>query len=128
MRRYLTAALMASIALTASMAMAATLGGLSSTGLGADDSVILSCDTDGVTSSYTVAYDATDARDEVTAVLVGSVAAPCAGQTLTVTLTDNTDAVLDTASVVAVSGANTVATGTPPAAEDVSNVHIVITG
>ncbi len=128
MKRYLVAAIAATIAFGAFLAMAATLGGISADNLGADSTVIASCDTDGVSTTFTVAYDATDARDEVTAVVVGGVDAACAGQNLTVTLTDGSDVSLDGTTVVAAAGANTVATTTPPAAEAVVNVHIVITG
>ncbi len=127
-KRYVIAAGVAGVALVGATAMAATLGGLASENLGAQSSVVASCDGDGVTTAFTVAYDAADARDEVTVVSVGGVHVDCAGQTLTVTLTDSSNAVRDTASMTAVSGTNAVSTGTPPAAVLVENVHIVITG
>ncbi len=128
MKRYLIAALAAVVVFGGFLAMAASLGGITADTLGADASVVASCDTDGVTTSFTVAYDATDARNEVTAVVVGGVDAACAGQSLTVTLTNGADASLDGATVTAVSGSNTVATSTPPDAEAVENVLIVISG
>lgn len=127
-KRYVIAAGVAGVAMVGAMAMAASLGGITSDNLGADSSVIASCDVDGVTTTFTVAYDATDTRDEVTHVNVGDVHANCVGETLTVTLTNTAGAVLDTASVTAASGLNAVATSTPPDAELVENVHIVITG
>ena len=128
MNKYAIAAIAAIVAFGGFLAMAATLGGITADNLGADSSVIASCDTDGVTTSYTVAYDATDARDEITAVTVASVDAACAGQTLTVTLTDGSDVQLDQTSVTAVAGANVVSATTPASAEAVENVLIVITG
>jgi len=128
MKRYVIAATAAVVVFGGLLAMAASLGGVTADNLGADNSVIASCDTDGVTTTFTVTYDATDARDEVTAVVVGGVDASCAGQNLTVTLTDGSDVSLDATTVVAVSGSNTVAATTPAAAELVENVHIVITG
>lgn len=128
MKRYILAGLVAALTLLGFLAMAASLGGITTTNLGADSSVVASCDTDGVTTSFTVAYDATDTRDEVTQVIVGGVAVACVGENLTVTLTNGAGAVLDTTTVVAASGSNTVATSTPPDAELVENVHIVITG
>lgn len=128
MKRYIVAGFVALLTFGAFAALAATLGGVTAENLGADNSAISSCDTDGVTSSYTVAYDATDARDEVTATIVGGIAAGCVGQTVTVTLTDGADAVLDTASAVATSPNTTVTATTPPSAEAVENIHIVITG
>jgi hypothetical protein len=129
MKRYLFAALVAFLTLGGFLAVAASLGGVTADNLGADSSVVASCDTDGVTTSYTVTYDSTDARDEVTAIVVGGVAAGCVGQTVTVTLTDSGDAVLDTSSAAATSPNTTVnVTPTPPAASAVENVHVVITG
>ncbi|MEM7285810.1 MAG: hypothetical protein AAF480_05615 [Actinomycetota bacterium] len=128
MNKYAIAAIAAIVAFGGFLAMAATLGGITADNLGADSSVIASCDTDGVTTSYTVAYDATDARDEITAVVVAGVDAACAGQTLTVTLTNGSDVQLDQTSVTAVAGSNTVTATTPPSAEAVENVLIVITG
>ena len=128
MNKYAIAAIAAIVAFGGFLAMAATLGGITADNLGADSSVIASCDTDGVTTSYTVAYDATDARDEITAVTVAGVDAACAGQTLTVTLTDGSDVQLDQTSVTAVAGANVVSATTPASAEAVENVLIVITG
>ncbi|MCP5027229.1 MAG: hypothetical protein GY929_13195 [Actinomycetia bacterium] len=127
-KRYVIAAMVAGVAMVGAMAMAASLGGITSDNLGADSSVIASCDTDGVTTTFTVAYDATDTRDEITAVTVAGVDAGCAGQAMTITLTDGSGAVLDSASAVAASGSNVVSTSTPPDAELVENVHIVITG
>ncbi len=128
MNRYLIAGIAAVVAFGGFLAMAATLGGITADGLGADSSVVAACDTDGVTTTFTVAYDATDARDEVTATVVAGVDASCAGQDLTVTLTNGSDVSLDRTTVTAVSGSNTVNTTGPPAAEDVVNVHITITG
>ena len=128
MNKYAIAAIAAIVAFGGFLAMAATLGGITADNLGADSSVIASCDTDGVTTSYTIAYDATDARDEITAVIVAGVDANCAGQTLTVTLTNGADVQLDQTSVTAVAGSNTVSATTPASAEDVENVLIVITG
>jgi len=128
MNRYLLAGLVAAVAFGSFVAMAASLGGITAEDLGADDSAVASCDTDGVTTSYTIVYDAVDARDEITETIVGGVAAGCAGQTITVTLTNSADAVLDTASAVAAAGSNTITSATPPSAELVANVHVVITG
>ncbi len=128
MKRYFIAAIAAVLAFGGFLAMAASLGGITADNLGADTSVVASCDTDGVTTSFTVAYDATDARIEVTAVVVAGVDAACAGQNLTVTLTNAADASLDATTVVAIAGSNTVAATTPADAEAVANVHVVITG
>jgi len=128
MKRLSIAALVAALTLAGFLAMAASLGGVTSTSLGADTTAIASCDTDGITTSYTVVYDATDARHEVSEVIVGGVDVACNGQNMTVTLTNAAGTSLDTTTVVAATGSNTVATTTAPDAELVTNVHVVITG
>jgi hypothetical protein len=73
-------------AFAAVVGSAATLGGITSDDLGADTSVVASCDSDGVTVDYTTAYDATDGVYEVTGVELGGIAADCQGQDVNVTL------------------------------------------
>ena len=53
--RVMKVGLGALLAMGISGAAAASLGGLSGGSLGADDQVIASCDTDGISSSYTTA-------------------------------------------------------------------------
>src|SRR5436190_857538 len=73
-------------------ASAATLGGVTSGTIGANTVAVTACDTDGVTTSYTTAYDATLAAYEVTSVTVSGINVACDGGTVFVTLakTDNT--------------------------------------
>jgi hypothetical protein len=73
-------------------AMAATLGGITSGRVGADDEAVASCDTDGVTTSYATSYDAADRRYEITSVTVSGIANLCDGQTLSVSLSDTSGA------------------------------------
>ena len=76
---------------------AASLGGITSGDLGADDGIVASCDTNGVTTSYTSAYSATGtAGYKVDDVTVGGISDNCDGQTMTVTLTGASDAELGT--------------------------------
>ncbi len=110
-------------------AMAASLGGISGAKLGADDAVVASCDTDGVTSAYTSAWDTTDKRYEVSAATVGGVNDACDGQTLKVTLIDSTGASLGEGSLAlpsstAVSFSVTVTPGA--SAKAVTGVHVSI--
>ena len=93
-RRVFSGALVALCAFGAVYAMAATLGGITSNKVGADNVAIASCDTDGVTAAYTTAWDATDKRYEVSTATVGSVNDACDGETLKVTLTDSAGASL----------------------------------
>ena len=73
---------------TAVFAMAATLGGITSTGLGADTTVVASCDTDGVSVAYTTTWDAPNAIYEVTTVTVSGLNAACDGKAISVSLTN----------------------------------------
>ena len=109
--------------------MAASLGGITSAGVGADSGAVASCDTNGVTSAYTTAWDATDERYEVTAVTVGGVADTCDGQTLSVSLTDAGDAQLGTGSVAIPTSAATsfvVTLSTAASAELAEGIHVLI--
>jgi hypothetical protein len=109
-------------------AAAASLGGLSGQKLGADDSVVASCDTDGVTLAYTTAYDATSGVYRVTGVTVGGINAACSGESMSVTLKDGTGASLGTgtASVGGTSQAVTIAP--TAAAKSVVGAAVVISG
>jgi hypothetical protein len=68
--------------------MAATLGGITSNRVGADNVAVGSCDTDGVATAYATAWDATDERYEISSVTVSNVSNTCDGQTVKVTLAD----------------------------------------
>jgi len=110
------------------VASAASLGGLTSTDLGASDSVVASCDTDGIAVAYTTAYDATDARYEVTNVNLSGVAAACAGQDIKVTLADSTDASIGTANALSSGATQSLTVAAAPGAEAVANISVVISG
>lgn len=87
-RRTLLALLGGVLAFALVVGMAASLGGLTSTNLGADDSVVASCDTNGVTTSYTSVYNATaTAGFKVDDVTVGGINDACDGDEMTITLT-----------------------------------------
>lgn len=109
-------------------AMAATLGGITTNDLGADTSVVASCDSDGVVVDYTTAFDAANEIQEVTHVVVSGIDAACDTQLIDVGLTN----AAGTSSVNAVQGTLdntgsitlTITNGFP--AEDVDHVAIVI--
>ncbi len=128
-RKRLTVALIGATALGAVVASAASLGGLSSAALGANDTVVASCDTDGVTTSYASAWDATDKRYETTAVTVGGVSDACDGQSLNVTLADGTGAALTSGTLSIPTSASvdhSVSLAAGVASESVSSVHVAI--
>ena len=97
-------------------ASAASLGGITSNSLGADTAVVGSCDTDGVTLTYTNAYDATLGRYQTTSVGVTGIAAACAGKSLSLTLKDSGGVSLGAGTVASIVGTSaTVSLGAPGA-------------
>ena len=110
---------------------AASLGGITSGDLGADDGIVASCDTNGVTTSYTSAYSATGtAGYKVDDVTVGGISDNCDGQTMTVTLSGASDAELGTvtqAVPVAAAFTNVLDFSSQDVlSEAVTGVHVVI--
>ncbi|MGH3031098.1 MAG: hypothetical protein ACRDNE_10100 [Gaiellaceae bacterium] len=111
------------------LAMAASLGGITSSKVGADNAAVAACDTDGVTTSYSTAWDATDKRYEISSVTVGGVADACDGQTLSVSMTNSSGAQVGSGSVAIPADAATsfsVTLSTPASAADSAGVHVLI--
>ncbi len=128
-KRMLFATLVALACFGSVYAMASSLGGVTSTNVGADNTAVASCDTGGVASAYTTAWDATDKRYEVTVVTISGVADTCDGQTLSVSLTDSTGAQIGSGSTaiptsVATSFAVTLTTAS--SAKLTENIHVLI--
>ena len=130
MRKRTILALLVSLVVFGSLyAMAASLGGITSDSVGADSTVVASCDTDGVTAAYVTAWDATDKRYEITTTTVGGVADTCDGRTMSVSLTDTSGAQIGSGSlVIPTSGATSFAVtmSTPPSAKLTEGIHILI--
>jgi hypothetical protein len=129
MRKITIKTLAALTAFGAVMAMASTLGGVTPDVLGAEDSPVVSCDTNGVATSYPSVWDATDDRYEVASVTVEGVDDACDGQTVKVTLTDNGGNALSEGTLaIPVSGAvdHTVNLAAGVSSEAVSAVHVNI--
>ncbi|MFP5361133.1 MAG: hypothetical protein ACLGI5_00210 [Thermoleophilia bacterium] len=110
---------------------AASLGGITSGDLGADAALVASCDTDGVTTSYTSTYSAAaTAGYKVGNVTVGGISDACDGQSMTVTLTGAADAELGAvtqAVPVAVAFTNVLDFSSEAVlSEDVTGIHVVI--
>ncbi|MGI9113142.1 MAG: hypothetical protein ACR2GT_13270 [Gaiellaceae bacterium] len=128
-KRTLIATLIALASFTGIYAMASTLGGVTSAKVGADNVAVASCDTDGVTSAYTTAWDTTDKRYEVTAVTVSGVADTCDGQTLSVSLTDSAGVQIgagSTAIPTSVATSFAVTLTTASSAKLTENIHVLI--
>jgi hypothetical protein len=131
-RRTLLAVLGGIIVCALVVAAAASLGGITSASLGADDSVVASCDTNGVTTSYSTTYNTTvTAGFKVNDLTVGGIDDACDGLTMTVTLTGAANASLGSASQAVPTGAGTTNVisliGQSILAESVTGIHIVIT-
>ncbi len=133
--KHLALALAAGVTATgAVLTSAATLGGLTSEDLGADTSMVASCDEDGVAADFTTAYDATEGAYVVTAVKLTGVATACDDQDVEITLADSTGAELgsgtltdlDTSAAVSVSVAGP--SSAEVVAEDVTDIAVVISG
>jgi hypothetical protein len=69
-------------------ASAASLGGLTSSSLGADQTVIASCDTDGITLAYSNVFDAPTNSYKTSAVVATLVNPTCATKTYKLTLSN----------------------------------------
>ncbi|MCD4535847.1 hypothetical protein LRP67_17290 [Nocardioides sp. cx-169] len=73
-------------AFAAVVGSAATLGGITSDDLGADTSVVASCDTDGIAVEYSTTYVEMTGVYEVDEVTLTGIDQGCAGQSYKVTL------------------------------------------
>jgi hypothetical protein len=126
-----TLAIVSAVAAFAAVsASAAGLGGLNGASLGADATVVASCDTSGgVTVGYTNAYASGTKTYNVTAVNLTLLDGPCTGKTVNVTLADAAGASISTGSFgpILVGGSATINV-TPVAASAVFNVAVVISG
>jgi len=128
-KRALMAILAGLLVAGAVFGMAASLGGITSNKVGADNTTVASCDTDGVTTSYATSWDATDERYEITSVTVGGVNDACDGQTLNVSLTDSTGAQIGSGSLsipTSAATSHTVTMSTAPSAKLTEGVHVLI--
>jgi hypothetical protein len=130
MRRTIYALSAAVVVSGAVFAMAASLGGITSNSLGADSAAVATCDSDGVSTSYTTAYDATDGRYEVTAVTVSGIDNVCDGKPIAVTLTNGAGASVGSGSTTVPvdvgATAVTVTLSAAAAASGSANVHVLI--
>lgn len=131
-RRITLSILLGTAVFGAVFASAATLGGINTGNLGADDAAIVSCDTDGVVANYTTAYNTTGAAGyKVNTVKVTSINDACDGQSISVTLTGSGNSSLQEVTATVPTGTGTEATlsfGSTTQAESVTGVHVVING
>ena len=106
MKRILIAVAVALAVFGATFAFAASLGGVTTGTVGDSATVVASCDTDGVNTSFSApAWDAGIAHYGVTTLSVTGINTACNGDTIKVTLTDNTGASLGEATGAVAAGA-----------------------
>jgi hypothetical protein len=128
-KRTLIAVLAGLLVFSGVFAMAASLGGVTSGKVGADNTVVASCDTDGVTTSYATGWDATNKRYAVNSVTVSGVNDACDGQTLGVSLTDASSTQLGSGTLAiptSAATAFTVSMSPSPSAKLTEGVHVLI--
>ena len=128
-KRTLIAVLAAMIVFGSVYAFAASLTSVATAKVGAGNSAVASCDTDGVSTSYTSSWDTTDKRYEITSVTVSGISDTCDGQTANVSVNDTSDVSLGVGSTAIPTNAATsvsVSLGTAVSAEAASNIHVLI--
>jgi hypothetical protein len=96
-------------AMGGAFASAASLGTITENTLGANTTVIASCDTDGVVLSYTNTYDATVGKYKVTAISVSGINAACATKKLDITLKNATNVAIGAGTVASLGAGGTAA-------------------
>ena len=117
------------VAFGAMAASAATLGGLNSASLGADATVVASCDTDGVSLAYTNAFDPASSTYKTTAVELADVAAACEGKQFQLTLSGAAGSLVEKAGTVTLtSGKQSVPLAPGVDAKSVTGASLVISG
>jgi hypothetical protein len=130
-----TLAIVSAVAAFAAVsASAAGLGGLTGTSLGADTTIVASCDTDGIGVNYTTTYNVAAKEYVVSAVNLTGVNAACNAKVANLTLTDTTvgAAVISTTAVASltVSGTFTASIPVSPtvSAKNIGGLSLVISG
>jgi hypothetical protein len=108
----------------------ASLLPLASGPLGAGDSIVASCDVDGLTVSYTSSFDTTMADYRTTGVTVANISTACAGLVLKVTIKGSTGASLYQGSAtVPAAPATSIAFAVPPMrSSTIAGWAVVVTG
>ena len=110
-------------------ASAASLGGLTSSSLGADQTVIAACDSTGINMAYTNAYDATTNAYKTTAVTISNVDPSCATKTYKLTLSDAVSTVNETSGTVTLTaGSQTITLAAAVDSKSITKTALVITG
>lgn len=137
MRRTILAAMAALTIFASVTASAASLGGVTATTVGANNVTIAACDTNGVASSYVVAYESALPAYEVTTVTIAGIADACNGKSMKVTLVNASNASLSEQTMTVAVDSTAVPADTSDdvsfatanvSAELVTGVHVSIVG
>ncbi|MFZ4720336.1 MAG: hypothetical protein ACOYMR_12985 [Ilumatobacteraceae bacterium] len=85
--RKLALAVLASITIAGiAGASASSLGNLNSDSVGSGDTIVASCDSDGMNISYTTGYNAVSGKNEISGVTLTGISTACNGLDATLTL------------------------------------------
>ena len=93
MRRRLIALILAVVAFGLIAASAASLNGINTADVGADATVVASCDTNGVTVRYRTRYEPRIDEYELRRVIIRGIHDDCIGQQLSFTISNGVDQV-----------------------------------
>jgi hypothetical protein len=127
MKRTLIAVAVALAVVGGTFAFAASLGGVTTGTVGDSATVVASCDTDGVTTSFSSpAWDSGLKHYGVSTLAVSSINAACNGDTIKATLTDSGGASLGEATGSVASGAASLTFSPAVASSAVQGIEIVI--
>lgn len=120
---------MALVPLTVSLASAASLDLAGGDKLAAAATGVSHCDSGAIyVSSFNVTYSNTNARYEVSSVMLSNIDASCNGATVNVSLTDSSDNSVGSGSATVSSTTATVSIAATSASSSVSKTKIVVVG
>lgn len=127
MKRLLLALVFGSCAYAIAFASAATIGTVTDAGVGSGNTVIASCDTDGVNTAYGYSYSASTPGYNVTTVNVTNINAACNGKSISVTVakSDGSTPASGTGSVAS-GAANNIAVSPAIPAANAGQIYVVI--
>lgn len=129
MRKKVLAVIVAVLAFSLIAASAATLGGITTSEVGADATFVGSCDSDGVTATFADPVVGASGRYVVASVDISGIDAACLGQRLSVDVTDSGLVSLGSGFVDPITGAShTVTFATPADAEAITRIAVAISG
>ena len=127
MKRILTAVAVGLVVFGGTFAFAAGLGGITTGTIGDSATVVASCDTDGVDTSFaSPTWDATAQDYGVSTLDVTSINAACDGDTIKATLTDSSGDSLGEATGTVSSGAADLTFSPSVGADSVDGIDVVI--